>query len=57
MDRDDEGPQQAPGDAPATRGRPRRSGEGMDSLRHHLRDHLRQQAAEHVGEERSQADD
>lgn len=57
MDSDDEGLQQAPGDVAAAGGRPRRSGEGMDSLRHHLRDHLRRQDAEQAGEERSQAED
>lgn len=57
MDSDDEGQQHAPGDVAASRGRPHRSGEGMDSLRRHLRDHLRQQHAERPDEERSQADD
>ena len=56
MDSDDEGPAQAPDDVAASRGRPRRSGEGMDSVRHHLRDHLRRELAEQPGDEASQAE-
>lgn len=57
MDSDDDGQKQAPDDGAASRGRPRRSGEGMDSLRHHLRDHLRRHDAEQAGEEHSTSDD
>ena len=56
MDSDDEGPAQAPDDVAASRGRPRPSGEGMDSVRHHLRDHLRRELAEQAGDEPSQAE-
>ena len=56
MDSDDDG-QQQPDDVAASRGRPRRSGEGMDSVRSHLRDHLRRERAEQPGDEASQAED
>lgn len=56
MDRDDEGQKQSPDDVAASRGRPRRSGEGMDSVRQHLRDHLRRQVAEQPGDDASQAE-
>lgn len=56
MDSDDEGQKQLPDDVAASRGRPRRSGEGMDSVRHHLRDHLRRQLAEQPGDDPSQAE-
>ncbi|WP_427913323.1 hypothetical protein ACPWT1_22340 [Ramlibacter sp. MMS24-I3-19] len=55
MDRDDEGQKQSPDDVAAS-GRPRRSGEGMDSVRHHLRDHLQRQQAEQPGDDASQAE-
>jgi len=51
MDSDDDGQQQVPDDVAASRGRPRRSGEGMDSVRQHLRDHLRRELAELPGDE------
>lgn len=56
MDSDDEGQKQLPDDVAASRGRPRRSGEGMDSVRRHLRDHLRRQDAEQPGDDASQAE-
>ena len=56
MDSDDDGQQHVPDDAAASSGRPRRSGEGMDSVRQHLRDHLRRQLAELPGEEGPQAE-
>lgn len=56
MDRDDEGQKQLPDDVAAGSGRPRRSGEGMDSVRQHLRDHLRRQMAEQPGDDASQAE-
>ena len=51
MDSDDDGPRQAPGDVAAGGGRPSRSGEGMDSVRRHLRDHLRRQFTEQPGDD------
>ena len=56
MDSDDEGPGPMPDEVAASRGRPRRSGEGMDSVRHHLRDHLRRELAEQPGDEASRAE-
>jgi len=56
MDSDDDGQQHLPDDVAASRGRPRRSGEGMDSVRQHLRDHLRRQLAEQPGDEGPQAE-
>lgn len=56
MDSDDDGQRQVPDDVAASRGRPRRSGEGMDSVRQHLRDHLRRQIAEQAGDEGPQAE-
>jgi hypothetical protein len=35
----------------AHHGRPRRSGEGMESVIHHLQDHLRRLDAEQAGDE------
>ena len=57
MDSDDERPGPKPDEVASGSGRPRRSGEGMDSVRSHLRDHLRRERAEQPGDEASQAED